>query len=140
MEENICSHSPHELLLHAFQRLENVKEIAQIPIFHFIMKFTESHTLLPWHGMFHLTPDDLCTVTASIKHAFLWKPWKDQPSSILPFSHRFPSKKMNQTSLLAHNNLTKHLWAKDHWLFWNLWKIRKQKEAQKRIVQASGQF
>lgn len=74
------------------------------------------------------------------KTCFFMKTMEDQPSSILRFSHRFPSKKMNQTSLLAHNNLTKHLWAKDHWLFWNLWKIRKQKEAQKRIVQASGQF
>lgn len=45
MKEKFCSLPPRELLLQAFQRIKDVKEIAQIPIYN--IKFTESHTLLP---------------------------------------------------------------------------------------------
>lgn len=70
------------------------------------MKCTGSHTLPPRHGMFCLTPDDLCTVTASLKHGVFMKTMEGSPQFHTAISHRLPSKKMNQTSLLAHNNKT----------------------------------
>lgn len=51
MKEKFCSHSPHELLLHAFQRLEDIKETAPISIYK--MKSIRSHVLLLWCSTFH---------------------------------------------------------------------------------------
>lgn len=52
---------------------------------------------------FHLTPDGLCTVTASLKHGFFIKTMEGSTQFHTVISHRFPSKVMKQTSLLAYN-------------------------------------